>query len=491
MKHVTRRRPPVSLLLCLALAGCGGDGSEPSVPTTISVSPTTVSFTAVGQTQQLTATVTDQRGDQVTGASVSWTSANSGIAMVSATGLVTAAGQGTTQVTAEVGSLSSDADVDVTQAVTAFQAATGNGQSGGAGQELPIPLTVQASDALGNPIADLVVTFSVTQGNGSVQPGSATTGADGRASTTFTLGSDPASAQQVTASLAASTLVASFSATALFAYDIEIRFLTTPTAGQAQAFADAESRWESLVTGDVPDLQANAPAGGCNGQLPAISELVDDLVIFVRLEPIDGPGNILGAAGPCFIRNPGDFTVAGLMRFDTDDLADLEQAGVLSEVILHEMGHVLGIGTLWTLQGLLVNPALGMPPGVDPHFTGAGAIAAFDAAGGTGYVAGEKVPVEDTGGLGTADSHWRELVLGNELMTGFIAAAGNPLSAITVRSLGDLGYVVNQGGSDPFTFVPALRTAPSGRRWHLANDILDGPIYRMDRSGAVVGVVRR
>jgi hypothetical protein len=178
------------------------------------------------------------------------------------------------------------------------------------------------------------------------------------------------------------------------------------------------------------------------------------------------------------------------MRFDTDDLADIQQAGVLTDVILHEMGHVVGFGTLWPrFPGLLTDPSqLG---GLDPHFTGAGAIAAFNGAGGTAYVAGQKVPVEDTGGPGTADSHWREMILDNELMTGFIAQAGNPLSAITVRSLADMGYLVNQAGADPFTFTPALRAAKTGRRWHLKNDILGGPIYRVDRTGTVVGVVQR
>src|SRR4051794_6205534 len=49
------------------------------------------------------------------------------------------------------------------------------------------------------------------------------------------------------------------------------------------------------------------------------------------------------------------------------------------------------------------------------------------------------VPVENTGGPGTRDSHWREAVFGNELMTGFVGPAGNPLSRTTVGSLQDLG----------------------------------------------------
>ena len=40
-----------------------------------------------------------------------------------------------------------------------------------------------------------------------------------------------------------------------------------------------------------------------------------------------------------------------MMQFDSADLASLEAQGQLVNVILHEMGHVLGLGTIWTGQG--------------------------------------------------------------------------------------------------------------------------------------------
>ena len=60
------------------------------------------------------------------------------------------------------------------------------------------------------------------------------------------------------------------------------------------------------------------------------------------------------------------------MRFDTADVADLEVDGQLETVILHEMGHVLGIGTVW---GLRVS-GRGTS---DPVFTGLAARGAWDA----------------------------------------------------------------------------------------------------------------
>ena len=70
------------------------------------------------------------------------------------------------------------------------------------------------------------------------------------------------------------------------------------------------------------------------------------------------------------------------------------------------------------------------------------------------------MPVENTGGPGTREGHWRETVFRNELMSGFIAAPGNPMSRVTVASLGDLGYEVDIDAAEPYR-LPAPRP-PAG-----------------------------
>ena len=80
----------------------------------------------------------------------------------------------------------------------------------------------------------------------------------------------------------------------------------------------------------------------------------------MTIEPIDGPFGVLGQAGPCFVRDDADgLTVIGRMQFDEDDMELLETEGSLQAVILHEMGHVLGFGTLWgpLAFGLLEDPS--------------------------------------------------------------------------------------------------------------------------------------
>ncbi|CAN0337945.1 unnamed protein product, partial [Scytosiphon promiscuus] len=69
------------------------------------------------------------------------------------------------------------------------------------------------------------------------------------------------------------------------------------------------------------------------------------LLISSTLEGIDGVGGVLGSAGPTNVWN-SCLTVSfeGAMTFDIDDIASLENQGTFEGVILHEMGHVIGVG---------------------------------------------------------------------------------------------------------------------------------------------------
>lgn len=238
-------------------------------------------------------------------------------------------------------------------------------------------------------------------------------------------------------------------------YDITLRFINAPTTTQATRFSEAETKWEGIISGDVPDVSGVIPARACGSSFatPVFNGTIGSILIDVLLQPIDGPGAVLGAAGPCLVRSSDNLSLYGIMFFDTADLDFLEQLGFFDEVVIHEMGHVLGFGTLWDFGRDLLEG--GAP---DPRFTGPLAIAAYDDLGGEGTV-----PVEgDQGGSGTLFSHWDETTFFNELMTGFLnsSANANPLSDLSVASMGDLGYVVNLGTGDnyrlPNTPGPAI-----------------------------------
>lgn len=483
-----RRLGASVLIASILVAACSGGGAtDTKVPGAISVSPPDFALEAVGDTQQLTATVTDQDGAAISSPSINWSSDNPSVATVTGTGLVSAAGSGAAHITATTGAVNAAASVTVTQTVTQLQKAAGDQQTANIGAAVATPLTVQVNDANGHPIAGATVTFSVEPQLGTLGTATGQTGADGRAATSLTvLGSGAIS---VTAAVAGSALTTTFTETGVSAFSIELRFLTNPTAAQRQAFVAAAQRWQGLIVGEVPNVQLTAAVGQCGTNSPALNQTVDDVLILITLEPIDGAGSVLGAAGPCFVRNGTRIPVLGLMKFDTADLDVLESSGLLQVVILHEMGHVLGFGTVWSDLNLLADPSLS--GGTDPHFTGAQAITAFDDIGGAGYIASAKVPVEDMGGEGTADAHWRESVFGNELMTGFVEASTNALSRVSVASMADLGYAVNLEGADPFTLAPGLRAfSPRGPRVQLKNDLLRLPLRVVDEGGRIVNVVR-
>ncbi len=228
-------------------------------------------------------------------------------------------------------------------------------------------------------------------------------------------------------------------------FQITLRFINEPTSEQVEQFETAASRWEGLIFGDEEETVGTIPAFGCGPgvPIPEFTGTIDDIMINVLLQPIDGPGAVLGAAGACFVRDNDGLPVYGLMFFDVDDLQFLEDNNLLDEVIVHEMGHVLGFsGGIFNLQlpdfqrNLLLNPNT-----PNPQFLGKLARAMYITYGGRG----KTVPIEGTPcGSGTRNSHWDEATFFNELMTGFINGASanfyNPLSRMTSAAMRDLGY---------------------------------------------------
>jgi len=709
-----------SLIACLAgvaaVAACGKT-TEPIVPGSVTVTPSSLSFSSKGVTKQLTATVNDQHGNPIQNATVTWSSNNTAVATVSSSGLAASVGNGTTQIVVAAGQISTQVTVSVAQAAYTITKTTGDNQSAVAGSQLPQALAVQVTDSVGNPVASVAVSFSVTSGGGSVTPLSVLTDASGKASSQWTIGTSSTAQQRVTASSTPAT-PAVFSATAkagapqsvvkqagdnrkvgtgtavsikpavlvkdqygnavpnatvtfaagqnsgsvtggtvlttatgvgtvggwtvdvnpgtdtlyatvtgsgitgnpatflatvktpgppasvavqagdgqiglvgyalnvapavlvldtasipvantqvtftvatgggsisggsvmtgtdgvgtvgswtvgsspgsntltatvtgsgitnnpvtftataqTAAYNIDVRYLSpVPTGTRKAAFDSAVAHWQRIIYGDVPDIDASGsnqiPAGTCGSNSPAINQIIDDVIIFVTLDSIDGPGKILGQAGSCYIRSSSKLPLVGLMHFDTADIATLDANNQLKLVILHEMGHVLGFGTIWSCSqfGLCLLAGPMSQGGTDPHFVGSQALATFDRIGGTSYTGGAEVPVENCAGFtpsqcgpATYDSHWRETVFGNELMTGFINAGTNPLSVLTVASMGDEGYTVNYAAADPYTKIfTLLAGAATTSAVHLENDILNLPIYMVDAAGRVTGVLRR
>jgi len=175
----------------------------------------------------------------------------------------------------------------------------------------------------------------------------------------------------------------------------------------------------------------------------ANSTRIDDIYICGKEEEIDGLFGVLGSAGPDWTL--GNLVIAGSMRFDSVDAAWYlaNEPDEWEAVILHEMGHVLGIGTMWDTASLINEIST-----TDWDFNGANAQKVWqDDWGCTGLP-----PIERDGGAGTAGGHWDEATLDNELMTGWInSGTSNPLSNLTIAALQDQGYSsVDYGQADPY-----------------------------------------
>lgn len=215
------------------------------------------------------------------------------------------------------------------------------------------------------------------------------------------------------------------------------------TTSQQAIFQQAADRWQQIIVGDLPNVTD-----------PATGRVIDDIVIVATGDAIDGTGGILGGARPTAFR-PGarGLPWQGEMTFDTADVATMAADGTFLGVVLHEMGHALGFGSLWQRFGLVQGAGT-----ANPIYVGINGLREYRSLFGAPSAPG--VPVEATGGQGTADSHWRETTFDAELMTGYVEQAGvrMPISRMTVGAMQDLGYTVNYAAADPFS-RPAVVSA--------------------------------
>ena len=173
-------------------------------------------------------------------------------------------------------------------------------------------------------------------------------------------------------------------------FDIDLVFVGPATEEIRSAALQMAERWTEVITGDLRDVPVPDNVVPCLTVEHRFHATVDDLVVFVEVESLDGPA---GAGGSCLTRDRytpyearrhhgSSLPYMGSILLDTELVAGGREAwgGFFAQVILHEIGHALGFGPLWHDSGFLQDSG-----GTDPHFNGPLAIEAFDAAGGTKY----------------------------------------------------------------------------------------------------------
>jgi|GEM_PF-4962397 len=172
------------------------------------------------------------------------------------------------------------------------------------------------------------------------------------------------------------------------------------------------------------------------------SDGFDDLSITATLSNIDGEGGVLGQAGLTSVWSDTGLAAGATMEFDIVDIDSYQSANTLEDIVLHEMLHAVGFGTLWEEKDLIETTIddngtrTRRDDTYESFFTGEAA---------TLYNEGINPIVETDGGVGTELAHWDEETYSTELMSGYVNDENN-LSMMTLGSLEDLGYEINYDG---------------------------------------------
>lgn len=242
----------------------------------------------------------------------------------------------------------------------------------------------------------------------------------------------------------------SLAPTIFFPYSIEISYQHAYTLIVTSSVDQAVNDWRSIISAPLPGTVIVNESENICGYVFSETTIIDDLLIHISIQFIDGLGGVLGYAGPCLI-DSNSYPRFGIIVLDEDDVIDLIENDLFNIVIKHEIGHVLGIGTLWTNGTTFDENTIQTPSGGYPY------LLPFANEEDTllGRIGGASV--EDTGGSGTAKGHWKELVYDHELMTGYVESSGSmPLSRLTIGALRDLGYNVTFETAESYT-LPTRR----------------------------------
>ena len=154
---------------------------------TVTIAPASVNL-QIGQTSQLTATLTDANGNVLTGRTVTWSSDNGNVATVSGTGLVTAGSAGTANITAMSEGKTGTASVTVSNTPVASVTVSPATASLTVGQTAQ--LTATTKDANGNILSGRPVTWSTSNGSVATVSSSGLVTAAGAGSATITATSE-------------------------------------------------------------------------------------------------------------------------------------------------------------------------------------------------------------------------------------------------------------------------------------------------------------
>jgi hypothetical protein len=100
------------------------------------------------------------------------------------------------------------------------------------------------------------------------------------------------------------------------------------------AFVKAAARWSSVIIGNLEDVTITEDVRDDTACLN-LPDVVNDVFICATIEEVDGPGGVLGFAGPEWLRDTGtELPFIGSMTFDSEDVDDLILEGSFEGVVV-------------------------------------------------------------------------------------------------------------------------------------------------------------
>ena len=144
-----------------------------------------------GDTVRFSAHAVDARDHPIRELAPWWRSEDSSIIAVDSTGRAIALAPGQVSLAAVHGDFAARITAQVELAPAAIELVAGGDQRLPAGRVLPRPVVVRILSRGGAPVPDIPVAFAPADGEGLVTPDTASTGGDGEARTTWTLGDRP------------------------------------------------------------------------------------------------------------------------------------------------------------------------------------------------------------------------------------------------------------------------------------------------------------
>src|SRR3954464_4329511 len=232
-----------------------------------------------GTQLELRARPMDARGYPISGLQAAWHVDDTTVAALDTSGVVTGRSAGRTVVVAKVEGVAGRTGISVVTPASAIALVAGSNQRTLAGKTLPQAVVVRATNRRGSPANGKRVTFRLSDGQGTVDPTSALTDADGRARTVWTLGTDPgrqplvasvenvdralavvAEADPIAANTRVTSLVENLSGEAGQQLADSVAIRVTDSTGRV--LPDVPVRWTTVDGGALADASARTDSMG-------------------------------------------------------------------------------------------------------------------------------------------------------------------------------------------------------------------------------------